>query len=374
MPAPTSKKPAMVPRKPGAPKPKNPAKSPADVVPSADFTKKVGEISAIAKKLVEHKKKTADAKKLSKNTKYQAALVDLGNRLGHVFSVIQGMQFQMNEALVRLRLVINSDGDPKQVKKATVLSQRLGSSLRAVSKLAAAVTKVKESKTGLPIENIEAALRGAESVITNAMTVRADVVRLHQTTKPQLSGRKQIVLPKFHVIDGFTVIGEPASKEDKKTATKITQAQQMGADEFPDPFTVMWVSYSEHAKLALAPSIRKAIRYSVLFAAAKKPLPKRPTMLDLYNGTELDNAGHFNYDALNTMFKAVLGNVSRKQATQECRDFVLAADPAITASDYGFAVDHVARKDARGKKVLDDVRVAYAKAVVVWFQTYVPVI
>jgi hypothetical protein len=374
MPSPTSKKPKLVPRKPGAQKPKNPAKAPEDVVPSADFTKKVSDIVNIAQKLVAHKKKTTNPKTLQKNDKYQAALADLGNRLGHVFSVIQGMQFQMNEALVRLRLVINSDSDQKNVKKATLLSQRLGSSLRAVNKLAAAVTKIKDSGTGLPVEHIETALRGAESITTNAMTIRADVVKLHQVVKPQLSGRKQIVLPKFHVVDGFTVIGDPASKEDKKTASKIAQAQQMGADDFPDPFTVMGVSYSEHSKLALSPRVRKAIRYSVLFSAAKKPMPKRPTLLDLYNGTGLDSAGHFNYDTLNVMFKAVLGNVMRKQATPECRDFVLAADPAITEADYGIAVDHVARKDARGKKVLDDVRVAYAHAVTQWFRTYLPVL
>lgn len=366
--------PPLRPRSPGKkPKQKNPAKSPKIVVPADDLKIKVAQAQKLAEALTAKKKATIKQSKLDANEKYQAGLADLGERIGHIFSTVQATQFQLNEALVRLRFVMNNEPDEKKNAKAQKLSQKVGPALKALKRLSDFVTNIKKSKEGLPVEKVSGALRGIDDVVGNAMEIRKQVVQLHQDVPKKLSDRKHVVLPKFRVVDGFTVIGEPASKSDQKIVAKLTKAMQMGADPFPDPFTVLWNEYGS-SSMHLTPGVRLAVRYSVLFCAGKKPLPKRPTVLELYNGTGLDAAGNFNYDALNTMFRAVLGNMTRKMAGDDCKSFVLGADKLIKEDDYKFACDHVARIDSRGKKVLDDVRVSYARAVVQWFNTYVPVV
>ena len=354
-------------------KPKTPAKTPKIVVPADDLKIKVAQAQKLAEALTAKKKSTLKQSKLDANEKYQAGLVDLGERIGHIFSTVQATQFQLNEALVRLRFVMNNEPDEKKIAKAQKLSQRVGPALKGLKRLSDFVARIKGSNEGLPVEKVSNALRGIDDVVGNAMEIRKQVVQLHQDVPKKLSERKQVVLPKFHVVDGFTVIGEPSSKSDSRIVDKLNKAMQMGADPVPDPFTVMWDEYGS-SSMNLTPGLRLAVRYAVMFCASRKPLPKRPTLLDLYNGTGLDAAGHFNYDALNTMFRAVLGNMSRKMVSEECKSFVLGADKLIKENDFAFACDHIARKDARGKKVLDDVRVRYARAVVEWFRTYVPVV
>lgn len=375
MPKPIAKKPATP--KPIAPKVKpklrSPAKSQETVIPADDFSNKIAELFTRTDKLVKFRE-GKKPEKLAQDKKYNEALKDLGMRVSHLKSVVQATQLSLQEALVRLRVVANSDSaDKKLTDKAVVLTQKLSNAIKGVQKLNSAIGVAFKGNTIL-LERIKLAFKGADSVIANAFNARKLAVQLHQIAPQQKSATmKRMHAPAFVVVDGFTVIGDPTTKSERKITEKIALALQMGAESFPDPFTVLYNSYGIR-DLALSPKLKAAVRYLVQFAAARKPLPKRPTVIELYNETGLDSAGHFKYDGLNTMFRAVLGNIERKAKAPEAKAFVLGVNPELTDADFDAAVAHLRRDDGRGKKVIDDIRVRYAQSVVKWFNAYVPVI
>lgn len=371
---PTTSKKQLLARKPGNPKPKSPGHTQEVVVPSADFDKKVTKAIELSEKLTARKKQAKDKEALLKNPKYKSGLSAVGDLLGHIFAVSQSTQGLMTEALVRLRLVISTDKDEKQVRTATKLSQQVANASKQLVRANQHITDIKNSPKGLPIEQVKSVLSGLSETVLRAMKLRTLCVQLYQKVPQKISQRKQIILPKFHVLDGFTVIGEPATKQDRKVTDKLAMAIQMGADPVPDPYTVLWIAYTDKSGIKLTDSVRKAIRYTILWSAAHKPFPKRPTLLELYDETGLDSAGRFKYDGLNRMFKAVLGNIVRKMANKECKEFVLSVDPAITEQDYSYALAHMTQETSHGKKVLDDIRIVYAKEVAGWFNTYLPVL
>lgn len=371
---PTTSKRPLVARKPGNPKKKSPGHVQDTVVPSADFANKVTKAIKLSEDLTSRKKASKNKEALLKSSKYKQGLATVGDLLGYIFSVSQSTQGLMNEALVRLRLVISTDSNEKQVKEATKLSQQVAGVSKQLVRVNDHIHELKTSPKGLPIEQVKSVLSGISDTVLRAMKLRVLCVQLYQKVPQKLSQRKQIILPKFHVLDGFTVIGEPVSKQERKVSEKLAMAIQMGADPVPDPYTVLWVAYSDRAGVKLTDSTRKAVRYAVLWSATHKPFPKRPTLLELYDDTGLDAAGRFKYDGLNRMFKAVIGNIIRKMSGDECKTFVFSADPAITEKDYEYALDHVKMETSHGRKVLDDVRIVYAKKVVDWFNTYLPVL
>ena len=370
---PTTSKKQLIARKPGNPRPKSPGHVQEIVIPSADFDSKVTKAIKLSEQLTSQKKQAKDKEALLKNAKYKSGLAAVGDLLGHIFAVSQSTQGLMSEALVRLRLVISTDKDEKQVREATKLSQQVAGASKQLIRANQHITDIKNSPKGLPIEQVKSVLSGLSETVLRAMKLRTLCVQLYQKVPQKLSQRKQIILPKFHVLDGFTVIGEPTTKQDRKVTDKLAMAIQMGADQVPDPYTVLWLAYADKG-VKLTDSVRKAVRYTVLWSAAHKPFPKRPTLLELYDETGLDSAGRFKYAGLNRMFKAVLGNIVRKMAGKECKEFVLAADHSITEQDYTYALAHVAQETSHGKKLLDDIRVVYAKEVVNWFNTYLPVL
>ena len=62
--------------------------------------------------------------------------------------------------------------------------------------------------------------------------------------------------------------------------------------------------------------------------------------------------GAFGTTVLNRMFKAVLGNIVRKMAGKECKEFVLAADHSITEQDYNACFAHEKGETSHLKKLL----------------------
>lgn len=371
---PTTSKKQLIARKPGNPKPKSPGHVQETVIPSADFDNKVTKAIKLSEQLTSRKKQAKNKEALLKEVKYRSGLAAVGDLLGHIFAVSQSTQGLMAEALVRLRLVISTDNNEKQVREATKLSQQVAGTSKQLVRANEHITAIKNSPKGLPIEQVKSVLSGLSETVLRAMKLRTLCVQLYQQVPQKLSQRKQIVLPKFHVLDGFTIIGNPVSKQDRKITDKLAMAIQMGADQVPDPYTVLWLAYADKSGVKLTDAVRKAVRYTVLWSAMHKPFPKRPTLLELYDETGLDAAGRFKYDGLNRMFKAVVGNIVRKMASTECKEFVLSADPVITDQDYDYALAHVSMETSHGKKVLDDIRVVYAKEVVNWFNTYLPVL
>jgi hypothetical protein len=365
-----------IPKKPVAPKTKTKTKSPAKmqetVIPAEDFANKLAELFRKTDKLLAFRE-GKDNKKLAASKSYNNALADLGARVSHVKSAAQAALFTTQEALVRLRVTSTSDSNPKLAQKAVKLSQQIAGVRKRVQKLNDSIAGAFKNNTIL-LERIKPAFKGADAVFAEAAELRKQAVQLHQQASPQTARRSATVhVPTFAVVDGFTVIGDPTGKAQRKITEKLAHAIQMGADPVPDPYTVLFQHYTER-DIAITRATRNAVRYIVQFSAGRKPLPKRPTLIELYEALQVDRSGHYKTEGTNAMFKAVLGNITRKAATPECKKFVLDVDPSLKESDFESAVVHLTQADSRGKKVLDDVRVVYGHALAKWFHTYVPVI
>jgi hypothetical protein len=161
---------------------------------------------------------------------------------------------------------------------------------------------------------------------------------------------------------------------------KIVKVKNLGGHSFPDPYTTLWKYYSNKLKgvqrIHLDEDIRNIVRFSVLAAARSSAQPKQNTILEIYNNGEIlgekGGAEHFNAEALNENFRAVLASLVRKMKKDpKIREKVFELYQRADDAKFDQAIAHLG-KEGRGSLLTDNARKQYIEEVRDWFTTYLP--
>jgi hypothetical protein len=348
------------------------------VIPAAEFESSIKRASVLCDQLIKTKKALKTGKELPGNYKRDAR--ELGMLLSNIVTTIRSTATVILDAQTKAQTLAGSKL-PKEVLHAAeqVLKQLRGSHRRIKQLNDDFGVELKKSKRGLEPSVIKNFLPEIEDIYNTADTARIDASKLYKQWSEALSVRPSPVksaIPAFVSAPSLTQVGEATRPADKKTLDKLVKARNLGAVDFPNPYSVLWDYYSDK-HMVLDNDVRNIIRFAVMYAAKTKPFPKQHSILELYrNGDLLKETSRgeaFDASDFNTnYYNAVKSLVKKMHKDPACKKFVFSLYERGDDNLFNAAINHLTREDSRGKSLVENARKQYIEACRNWFATYLP--
>lgn len=351
-----------------------------EIIPAKAFNESIERADKLCSSLIAAKKamKKTGNDKLSGS--YRRSATELGSLLGSIVSTIKATAITIVDAQTKAQGIATSNL-PKEARHAAeeVLKQLRGSHRRIKELNADVKNALSKSKRGIEPAMIQSFLPDMKDIYNTANTARIDADRLYKTWSTALMSRKTkhiSAIPEFKSLPALSKPGEANTPIEKKNLDKITKALNLGAVEFPNPYTVMWKYYGDNS-LALDNDVRNVVRLAVMYAARSKTTPKQFSILELYKNGDLlkttQKGEVFDASDFNTNFVNAVKSLLKKMKTDsKCKDFVFEHYERADDNTFETAINHLSRDDSRGKSLVENARKHYIEDCRNWFITYLP--
>lgn len=240
--------------------------------------------------------------------------------------------------------------------------------------------EIKLSILGPALVTLSDAFEAAEDARMDAdMFFRGNESHLQQAQAPA-KPEAESVAPAFAVHSKFLVIGDPRNPAEEQAYTKIRNTMNLGAGDFPDPYTSMYKFYG-NSGLPLDPKVRMCLLMLIRLSAKSNKQPTQHNVLALWNMGDPTTAefehskgkgGYpkdFEPEARGKRAREnankIVASLVRKINTPEFRDKLLAkySKDIVTSAE-----EHLLGSSS----VLNKAKVHYTNEVNGWFGKYLP--